>query len=119
MADFPTLKSGAVAQDGASKQLQFSTRVVRFADGAEQRFRQQRAGLRRWTIRLEMLSDEETAELATFLEARQGRHGQFSFFDPWDELEYPNCSLEDDEHSFDLREHGRTATTIRIRQNWS
>lgn len=119
MADFPVLKSGAVAQDGAANGAHFSTRVLRFADGAEQRFRLQRAGLRRWTIRLEMLTDEEVAGLAAFLEARQGRHGLFSFFDPWDEVEYPNCSLEDDAHSFDFRELCRTAATIRIRQNWS
>lgn len=119
MADFPTLKSGAVAQDGAAKFFQYSTRVVRFADGAEQRFRMRRGAQRQWIIRLELLSDAEAAEIFAFLEARQGRHGVFSFFDPWDEVEYPNCSLVDDDQFLDLLEHGRTAASIRIRQNWS
>lgn len=119
MADFPTLKTGAVAQDGSSTAVSFATHVLRFADGTEQRFRQRKSGRRRWQIRLELLTDEEMSALATFLDARQGRHGVFSFFDPWDETEYLNCSLESDVQGTDLREHARAAITIAIRQNWS
>lgn len=119
MADFPILKSGAVAQDGAALRTEFSTHALRFADGAYQRFRQRRGALRQWVIRLELLTDEEAAELGAFLDARQGRHGSFSFFDPWDEVEYPNCSLAEDAHVLDYREHLRTAGVIRVRQNWS
>ena len=119
MADFPLLKTGAVAQDGSLTAVTFGTRVVRFADGDEQRFRLRRGPSRRWMIRLELLTDEEAAAIASFLDARQGRHGRFSFFDPWDELEYPDCSLESDSQLLDLREHARAAATIWIQQNWS
>jgi hypothetical protein len=119
MADFPTLKTGAVAQDRSVTSVRFGTYIVRFADGSEQRFRERRGPGRRWMIRLDQLTDDETASLAAFLEARQGRHGSFSFFDPWDETEFPDCSLESDIHEFDLREHARAGVTIWIRQNWS
>lgn len=119
MADFPILKSGAVAQDGIRAGVRFATQVVHFAGGGEQRFRQRKAGLRQWVIRLEMLTDEESAALLAFLESRQGRHGVFSFFDPVDEVEYLNCSLETDNHVLELRDLAQTAGTIRIRQNWS
>lgn len=119
MADFPVLKSGAVAQDGSLAAVRFGTRVLRFANGAEQRFRDSKGPRRRWTIRLELLTDEEMSALALFLDARQGRHGRFSFFDPWNEVEYADCSLGSDTQEIDLREHARAGTTIRITQNWS
>ena len=119
MADFPMLKTGAVVQDGSLTAVRFGTRVVHFADGAEQRFRDRRGPRRRWFIRLELLTDEETSALAQFLDARQGRHGRFSFFDPWSEVEYSDCSLESDTQELDLREHARGAAAIRIMQNWS
>jgi hypothetical protein len=119
MAAFPILKTGAVAQDGSGTLVRFGTRVLRFADGAEQRFRERKGPRRRWTIRLERLSDEEIGALRSFIDARQGRHGSFSFFDPWDEVEYSDCSLETDLQPFELREHARAAVTIAIRQNWS
>lgn len=117
MADFPLLKSGAVAQDGSSTTFRFATNLVRFADGGEQRFRARAGGKRRWVIRLELLSDEEAEALADFLEARQGRHGTFSFFDPWDEVEFVNCSLEEDIHALEVRGHRRTGLTVAVRQN--
>lgn len=119
MADFPILKTGAVAQDGSVTGIGFGTRVLRFADGAEQRFRDRKGPLRRWMIRLELLTDEEYAALTAFLDARQGRHGSFSFFDPWDEVEYLNCSLASDIQEIELREHARAAVTIWVKQNWS
>jgi Conserved hypothetical protein 2217 (DUF2460) len=119
MGDFPILKTGAVVQDGSATSVRFGTHIVRFADGAEQRFRERKGPRRRWMIRLELLTDEEAAALAGFLDARQGRHGSFAFFDPWDGVEYSNCSLESDSHEFDLREHARAAVTVWVRQNWS
>ncbi len=119
MTDFPILKTGAVTQDGSATVVKFGTRVLRFADGDEQRFRLRRGPGRRWMIRLELLTDDETQAVMSFLDARQGRHGSFSFFDPWDEVEYSDCSLESDHQEIDLREHARSAVTIWIQQNWS
>src|SRR5262245_3494400 len=119
MSDFPILKTGAVAQESSATAVRFGTRVLRFAAGAEQGFREHKGPGRRWLIRLELLTDEEIGALTAFLDARQGRHGTFSFFDPWDEVEYPNCSLESDIQEIDLREHARAAVSIWIKQNWS
>ena len=119
MADFPILKTGAVAQDGSATVVRFGTHIVRFADGEEQRFRIGKGPRRRWMIRLELLTDEEAAALSAFLDARQGRHGIFSFFDPWDEVEYPDCSLESDDQEIVLREHARAAVTVWVKQNRS
>ena len=119
MADFPILKTGAVAQDGSTTAVRFGTRVVRFADGAEQRFRERKGPRRRWMIRLELLTDDEATALTAFLDARQGRHGSFSFFDPWGAVEYSDCSLEQDVQEVEMREHARTAMTIWVKQNWS
>ena len=119
MADFPILKTGAVAQDGLTIAVGFGTRVLRFAGGGEQRFRERRGPRRRWVIRLEMLTDEEASALGVFLDSRQGRHGSFSFFDPWSSVVYPDCSLEQDSQEIEMREHARTAATIWIKQNWS
>ncbi len=51
-AVFPTLKTGAVAQYPATEASQFSSFVVRFLDGGDQRHRQFPAALRRWVIKL-------------------------------------------------------------------
>ena len=40
MSEFPPLKTGAVMQYPAQKEARFSTTVVRFTDGSEQRFPQ-------------------------------------------------------------------------------
>jgi hypothetical protein len=117
MADFPILKTGAIVQDGAAAVVRFGTRVLRFADGAEQRFRERKGPRGRWMVRLELLTDGELDAIVSFIDARQGRHGSFSFLDPFDEIEYPDCSLESDSHSLDLREHQRAAATIWVRQN--
>jgi hypothetical protein len=117
MPGFPRLKTTAVAQDGVSVGLRFRTQVVRFADSSEQRFSGSSGRKRRWTVSLALLSDAERHLLYDFLESRQGRHGLFSFLDPWDNTEYANCSLEADSFEFLLEGPERSETTIRIVEN--
>jgi hypothetical protein len=66
------------------------------------------------------LSDVTTEELfaieAFFLE-QQGQYGSFSFTDPWDGTEYPDCSFESDDFRTDSFAEGRSATTLIIRNN--
>ncbi|MGC2819953.1 MAG: hypothetical protein WA198_09735 [Candidatus Sulfotelmatobacter sp.] len=52
MATFPTLKTGAMAQYGSSRARRFSTQVLRFVDGSEQRFPDFGTPLLQWVIRL-------------------------------------------------------------------
>lgn len=115
MAAFPALKTGAVAQYPAERALRFSTVVHRFVDGAEQRFRQMGAGLRRWVIRLDHLDEAELFALEEFFLEQDGAAGNFEFTDPWDGSVHENCSFEGDgvELSFEAPGLGRTVLVVK------
>jgi hypothetical protein len=119
MSAFPALKTGVVAQHPSDRALTFATHEVQFLDGSAQRFRNRAAALRRWVIRLDLLDEQELARLEEFFLEQGGRAGSFSFTDPWDGADYPNCSFEDDDADFSMAgpQHGRAE--IAIRQNWS
>jgi uncharacterized protein DUF2460 len=93
MASFPTLKTTAIAQYPAGKELRFRNQVLRFLDGAEQRYRDASGPLRRWQIRLSALDEREMAALEAFFATQQGCFGSFAFTDPWDSETYPDCSF--------------------------
>ena len=97
MATFPVLRTGAVAQYPAVREERFQNQAVRFVDGSEQRYRDSAGALRRWEIALDLLDEEELRAVEAFFEEVQGAFGIFTFVDPWDAVEYPNCSLESDE----------------------
>src|ERR1700685_3229962 len=80
MASFPTLKTGAAAQYPLDFGVRFSTQAVRFMDGSQQRFPLYGIGLRRWTLKLDMLDEQELAEVIAFVE-QQGS-APFAFTDP-------------------------------------
>jgi phage-related protein len=115
MNTFPALKTGAVAQYPAQKQVQFSTQVVRFVDGSEQRFADYGTPLHHWVIRLQLLDESEMYAIQQFYRELQGASGSFSFTDPWSGTVYPNCSLEGDTLSeqFDAEMRGQTRLIVR------
>jgi hypothetical protein len=117
MADFPTLKTGAVLQYPAERLLGFSTDVLRFVDGSEQRFRSYGAPLKRWIVRLELLDEAEMKRLERFFEASQGALGSFQFTDPWDGRVYNDCSLGDDEMTIEFNAEQQGKTVLVIREN--
>lgn len=117
MADFPVLKTGAVAQYPAERTTTFSTRVLRFVDGAEQRYRQHSSPLRRWVIRLNLLDEEELANLEAFFQSEQGRAGTFAFTDPIDGTTFPSCSLESDRIELEYKDVFRGEAVMVIREN--
>ncbi|MCZ2076795.1 MAG: DUF2460 domain-containing protein [Bryobacteraceae bacterium] len=119
MAEFPKLRTGAVMQYPAGRSAEYSTRVLRFLDGSEQRFRFYPGAMRKWIIRLDHLEDPEIKALADFFRARQGSLDQFQFTDPTDDTQYENCSLEDDGFEIDASAEGRSGTVLVIRQNRS
>ena len=94
MPTFPILKTGAVAQDPATRSAQYQNQCVRFLDGTEQRYRDTSGPLHRWVIALTLLDENELALLSEFFRDINGPFGTFAFTDPWDEHEYPDCSLE-------------------------
>lgn len=117
MPDFPLLRTSAVTQYPAQRQLSFATQVLRFLDGSEQRLRQWPGSLRRWTIRLDLLSEDEMSRIREFFRDRAGQAQSFRFLDPWDGVEYPVCTLDDDDLEVVLREEGRGALTVVVRES--
>jgi hypothetical protein len=117
MASFPLLKTGAIAQYGASRTRIFSTRVVRFLDGSEQRIPQYTSALHAWTIRLDLLDESELTQLEQFFAGEVGRGGQFSFTDPWDGTVYANCSFGEDELATEFRGLARGRVSLTVKEN--
>jgi hypothetical protein len=119
MSDFPTLKTGAVMQYPAQREIHFSTSVVRFLDGSEQRFRQYQTALHRWVVKLDLLDESELHQLREFFRTEGGATETFGFTDPWDGTRYANCSLEDDSMTDTLKDVSDGQTALTIRENRS
>jgi phage-related protein len=119
MSGFPTLKTGAVLQYPAQKEVQFSTTVLRFIDGSEQRFRNYQTPLHHWMIRLDLLDESELHQLREFFRTRGGAAGNFAFTDPWDSTSYGNCSIEDDTMMETLSDESNGKTSLTVRENRS
>ncbi len=117
MSDFPTLKTSAVLQYPGQKAARFSTQVVRFVDGSEQRYRDYQGRLHRWMIRLDLLDEGEMHLLREFFRAESGAVGTFTFTDPWDGTKYQNCSLEGDEMVEELSDEMKGKTALTVREN--
>ncbi len=117
MPDFPQLRTGTVIQYPARRQSTFATRVYKFVDGTEQRFRLWPSPLRRWIIRLELLTEDELNELREFYRNRAGEAQSFRFVDPWDSAEYPNCTLDGPDFEAILRAEGRGDVTLVVRES--
>ncbi len=119
MANFPALKTGAVAQYGSDQVLGYSTQVLRFLDGSEQRFPGCGLALHRWVIRLDLLDEGELAALEQFFLSQGGRAGTFGFTDPFDGTVYASCSFDVDELDLKFNESSRGQTQVTIRENRS
>jgi phage-related protein len=94
MANFPTLSSGAIAQYPLVTGSVQNTSVIRFLDGADQRFLSQGKQFRKWQLKLELLNDAEVRELEAFFDSQQGAYTSFTFTDPITGLDVPNCRIE-------------------------
>jgi len=117
MAFFPKLKTGAVAQYPAKRTMSFQNQILRFIDGAEQRYRDACATLHQWEICLKALDEGELVAIENFFLQNQGRFGTFEFTDPRDGRVYPNCSLMLDELELTGVEEVRGKTTLRVAEN--
>ena len=117
MSTFPQLKTGAVIQYPARRDILSATQVLTFVDGTEQRYREHAAPFRRWVIQLDLLDEGELREIEKFFVAEQGKFGNFAFTDPWDGAEYASCSLEADNVALEFREEGRGRVSLVVRQN--
>lgn len=117
MAAFPGIGTGAVTQYPSMRHVESPTMVLQYADGREQRFRTRCEPAIRWTIHLADVTTEDLLQIESFFVEQQGQSGSFSFTDPWDGTEYPDCSFESGEFHADSFAEGRSASTLIIRNN--
>jgi hypothetical protein len=117
MAQFPTLKTGAVAQYPSYRVSDFSTLVQEFLDGSEQRSALYGAPLRRWVIRLDLLDESEMFRLEEFFIEEDGASGDFEFTDPWDGVDYASCSFEGDAMDLEFYGVGQGRMELIVREN--
>jgi hypothetical protein len=119
MANFPSLKTGAVAQYPSTRRIRYQNQALRFVDGTEQRYRDSEGPLRRWEIRLSQLDEGEMAALEEFFTANQGAFGSFTFTDPFDGATYPDCSLEADSLGLAAMADMSSTTSLTVIENRS
>ena len=119
MAQFPTLKTGAIMQYPATATIRFFNRSLRFVDGGEQHYRDYKAPIHEWILRLNLLDETEVKALENFFLDQEGQYGSFEFTDPKDNVTYPDCSLVIDDLTFSMDGERRGRTTVLIRENRS
>lgn len=117
MPDFPLLRTNAVAQYPARRELSFVTQVLQFLDGSEQRIRMWPGALRQWRISLSLLTEGELSAFREFFRGRAGQAQSFRFVDPWDGIEYQNCTLDHDDFDTMLRGEGRGDLNLVVRES--
>jgi len=117
MNTFPTLNTGAVVQYPTKSAVSFSTQVLQFVDGSEQRFPGYAASLRQWTVQLDQLNEDEMSQLYDFFTNLTGPAGSFSFTDPSTGIVYPDCSFGEDEFSMEVLPGDVGKTTFTIQEN--
>lgn len=100
----------------AVRDVEFSTEVLEFIDGSEQRYRNFSSPLMRWVVRLDQLDDDEMAHMEDFYVAEQGPFGTFSFTDPWDGTEYAECSFENPDVLAEYMEYHNGRIRLVVRQ---
>jgi hypothetical protein len=112
MATFPVLKTGAVAQYPLDFGVRFSTQAVRFMDGSQQKFRLIGVGLRRWTVKLDLLDEEELGAVIAFVE--QQLSATFAFTDPLTGASAATCIISGQKFdaTMNLKMSGQTTVVI-------
>jgi hypothetical protein len=112
MATFPVLKTGAVAQYPLACGVRFSTQAVRFMDGSQQKFRLIGVGLRRWTVKLDLLDEEELGAVIAFVEQQLG--ATFAFTDPLTGASAATCIISGQKFdaTLNLKMSGQTTVVI-------
>ena len=119
MAAFPKVGTGVVAQYPSARLVDSDTTVLEYVDGSEQRFRNRSAPVNRWLIRLGDVATRDLFAIETFFLEQQGQYGSFSFTDPWDGTEYPDCSFEQEMFEIVALADGRYESHLMIRNNAS
>ena len=91
MATFPFLKTGAIAQYPLNRTLSLASQSVRFLEGRRQTYVLNGAGMRRWTLALDLLDEAEVSAVMDFADVVGT--GTFSFTDPVSGDTAPKCII--------------------------
>ena len=113
MAEFPELKTGALAQDGLECAHRTRTRLLRYLDGGQQAVKMRR-GRKRWTVKLEFLDEGELTALGEFVESVRGESGVFAYTDPRTGVRHERCRIEGADFEQLLEGLGDGRTEIKI-----
>ena len=113
MPEFPKLNSGVTVQYPYRRILRRRVRTLTFLDGGEQRYATTRMG-RRWVVDLSMLGEDEAALMDEFARQYFDTLEPFSFVDPVDGREFPECVLEGQEQWLRAEGEGRQKTRLVI-----
>jgi hypothetical protein len=114
MATFPMMKTGAQVQYPLETSSRFLTQSVEFLDGSRQSFSLQGRALRSWSIRLDLLDDQELSAVAGFV--AQTCSGTFLFTDPVSGEASIKCILGADGFQTTSLEEMRGLATLVIRE---
>lgn len=114
MATFPVLKTGAVAQYPLDCGVRYSTQAVRFMDGSQQKFRLIGVRLRRWTLKLDLLDEDELGAVIAFIE-QQGS-ATFAFPDPLTGDNVATCMISGQQFDATMTRERDGQTTVVIEE---
>ena len=112
--NFPVLKTGAAAQYPLDRGVRFATQAVRFMDGSRQRFRLYGTGLRRWTLKLNLLDEQELGAVISFIE-QQGST-VFAFTDPLTGEIASTCVISGEQFNAAMKNELNGQTTVTIEE---
>lgn len=119
MLNFPLLKTGAAMQYPAELSVRYATQVLQYVDGSEQRYRDSGTPQRQWIVRLDLLDEQELSAIEHLFVAAQGMIGSFAFTDPYDGVEYTDCSFALPQIESRYVDELRGQARVIIRQNRS
>jgi hypothetical protein len=111
---FPILKTGAVAQYPLERGVRFSTQAVSFLDGSQQRFRLYGNGLLRWTVKLDLLDEQELGAVIAFVEAVGS--AVFAFTDPVTGTLAARCVISGEQFNATMTSETSAQTTVVIEE---
>jgi len=93
MPNLPSLQTGSTVQYPFVTSLKYSTEIIRFVDGSEQRFSQSGNVHRAWNVEFRDLTPSETEAIAAFVEDSTSTNQEFAFHDPVTGEVHSHCRL--------------------------
>lgn len=114
MSTFPVLSSGSVIQYPTQTFIGTSVRVIKFLDGANQRFVNNAKANRKWRVQLDLLSAEEMAAVEAFFRSQMGSYATFTFPDPFTNAPVANCRIASPDLVSEYQNASAHATTFWI-----